>query len=343
MNEMNFLEVIIMNNIFSGIQPSGTLTIGNYLGAMKHFVDLQEDNNCYFCIVDEHAITVPQDRLKLRENIRSLAALYLASGIDPDKSTLFIQSEVPAHTQLGWMMQATSYIGELERMTQFKDKSSGSEAVSSALLTYPPLMAADILLYKTDIVPVGDDQKQHLELTRDLAQRFNNKYNEIFTIPEISVPKVGARIMSLQEPTKKMSKSDENQKASIFMLDDEKKIEKKIKSAVTDSEGIVKYDKENKPGISNLLTIYASCSGESIEQIEERFEGKGYGDFKQETANVVINALRPVQNRYYALIDSDELDDILDNGAEKANFVANKMMAKAKKAMGLGRVKKKKK
>ncbi|WP_186576637.1 tryptophan--tRNA ligase [Aquibacillus kalidii] len=331
-----------MKTIFSGIQPSGTLTIGNYLGAMKHFVDLQDDSNCYFCIVDEHAITVPQDRLKLRDNIRSLAALYLASGINPEKATLFIQSEVSAHTQLGWMMQSISYIGELERMTQFKDKSSGKEGVSSSLLTYPPLMAADILLYSTDIVPVGDDQKQHLELTRNLAQRFNNKYNDIFTIPDISIPKVGARIMSLQEPTKKMSKSDENQKASIFMLDDEKKIEKKIKSAVTDSEGIVKFDKENKPGISNLMTIHASCSGESLEELEARYKNKGYGEFKQDTANAVIQTLKPIQERYYELLDSQELDEILDDGAEKASFVANKMLAKAKKAMGLGRVKKKK-
>ncbi|KAB8139166.1 tryptophan--tRNA ligase [Gracilibacillus oryzae] len=330
-----------MKKIFSGIQPSGTLTLGNYLGAMKHFVTLQEENECYFCVVDEHAITVPQDRLELRQNIKSLAALYIASGIDPDKSVLFIQSEVPAHTQLGWMLQTVSYIGELERMTQFKDKSKGKEAVSAGLLTYPPLMAADILLYQTDIVPVGEDQKQHLELTRDLAQRFNNRYNDIFTIPEISIPKVGARIMSLQEPTKKMSKSDENQKASIFMLDTEKQIEKKIKSAVTDSEGIVKFDKENKPGISNLLTIHASCTGESIEQLEAKYEGKGYGDFKQDTADAVISTLRPIQQKYQELMESEKLDQLLDQGAEKANFVANKMIVKAKKAMGLGRVKKK--
>lgn len=327
-----------MKTIFSGIQPSGTLTIGNYLGALKHFVDLQNENKCYFCIVDEHAITVPQDRLKLRENIRSLAALYLASGINPEKSTLFIQSEVPAHTQLGWIMQSISYIGELERMTQFKDKSVGKEGVSSALLTYPPLMASDILLYKTDIVPVGDDQKQHLELTRNLAERFNNKYNDIFTIPEISIPEVGARIMSLQEPTKKMSKSDSNQKAYISMLDDEKKIEKKIKSAVTDSEGIVKYDKENKSGIANLLTIHSICTGESIQALEEKYIGKGYGDFKQDTASAVIQVLKPLQERYDELVNSKELDDILDNGAEKANREASKMIAKAKKAMGLGRV-----
>ncbi|MGI8314437.1 tryptophan--tRNA ligase [Halobacillus mangrovi] len=332
-----------MKTIFSGIQPSGTLTLGNYLGAMKHFVDLQDEQKCYFCIVDEHAITVPQDRLKLRENIKSLAALYLASGIDPNKSTLFIQSEVPAHTQLGWMLQCVSYIGELERMTQFKDKSAGGkEGVTSGLLTYPPLMASDILLYKTDIVPVGEDQKQHLELTRNLAQRFNNKYNDIFTVPEVSIPKVGARIMSLQEPTKKMSKSDSNQKAFISMLDDEKKIMKKVKSAVTDSDGIVKYDKDNKPGVANLLTIYSICAGISIEDLEIKYKGKGYGEFKQDVAEAVIATLKPIQDRYHELINSEELDDILDNGAEQASYEANKMLRKAKKAMGLGRVKKNK-
>jgi tryptophanyl-tRNA synthetase len=332
-----------MKTIFSGIQPSGTLTLGNYLGALKHFTELQDDHNCFFCIVDEHAITVPQDRLKLRNNIRSLAALYLASGIDPEKSTLFIQSEVPAHTQLGWMLQSISYMGELERMTQFKDKSAEKEtAISSSLLTYPVLMAADILLYQADIVPVGEDQKQHLELTRNLAERFNNKYNDIFTIPEASIPKVGARIMSLQNPLKKMSKSDENEKAFISMLDDPKKIEKKIKSAVTDSDGVVKYDKENKLGVSNLLVIHSICSGKSIEELEVRYAGKGYGEFKQGVAEAVIDILKPIQDKYNALIHSDELDDILDRGAEKAAPVANRTLVKAKKAMGLGRVKKKK-
>ncbi|WP_121604881.1 tryptophan--tRNA ligase [Virgibacillus sp. Bac332] len=331
-----------MQTIFSGIQPSGTLTLGNYLGALKHFTKLQDDHDCYFCIVDEHAITVPQDRLKLRYNIRSLAALYLASGIDPDKSTLFIQSEVPAHTQLGWILQSISYMGELERMTQFKDKSKGKEAVSSGLLTYPSLMAADILLYNTHIVPVGDDQKQHLELTRDLAHRFNNRYNDIFTIPEVSIPKVGARIMSLQDPLKKMSKSDSNEKGFISMLDEPNKIEKKIKSAVTDSDGVVKYDKENKAGVSNLLTIHSICSGESIQELEAKYEGKGYGEFKQGTADAVIEVLKPIQDKYNALINSDELDQILDNGAEKASITANRTVAKAKKAIGLGRVKKKK-
>ncbi|SEO50679.1 tryptophanyl-tRNA synthetase [Amphibacillus marinus] len=329
-----------MKTIFSGIQPSGTLTLGNYLGAMKQFVTLQYEYNCYFCIVDEHAITVPQDRLKLRENIRSLAALYLASGIDPNQATLFIQSEVSAHTQLGWIMQTQSYIGELERMTQFKDKSDGKEAVSAALLTYPPLMASDILLYNTDVVPVGNDQKQHLEITRDLAQRFNRKFNDIFTIPEIKISKVGARIMSLQEPTKKMSKSDLNQKSTIFILDEPKQIEKKVKSAVTDSEGVVRFDPVNKPGISNLLTILASCSNQTIKQLEASYTNVNYGQFKQDVANAVIAELEPVQQRYNEIINSNELDEILDQGAEKASLVANKKLAKAKKAMGLGRVKK---
>lgn len=326
-----------MKTIFSGIQPSGTITLGNYIGALKQFVELQNEYNCYFCIVDQHAITVPQDKLELRKNIRSLAALYLAVGIDPEKATLFIQSEVPAHAQAGWMMQCISYIGELERMTQFKDKSAGKDAVSAALLTYPPLMVADILLYSTDLVPVGEDQKQHIELTRDLAERFNKKYNDIFTIPDVRIPKVGARIMSLQEPTKKMSKSDPNTKASIRLLDDLKQIEKKIKSAVTDSEGIVKYDKENKPGVSNLLSIYSIFSGKEISEIEKMYEGKGYGDFKADLAEVVINEIKPIQEKYTELMQSSELDEILDRGAEKAQAVANRMLKKMENAMGLGR------
>ncbi|MCK0472628.1 tryptophan--tRNA ligase [Halalkalibacter sp. APA_J-10(15)] len=326
-----------MKTVFSGIQPSGTLTLGNYLGAMKHFVDMQEDYNCYFCIVDQHAITVPQDRLQLKKNIKSLAALYLAVGIDHDKSTLFIQSEVPAHAQLGWIMQCVSYIGELERMTQFKDKSEGKEAVSSALLTYPPLMAADILLYKTDIVPVGEDQKQHLELTRDLAERFNKKHNDIFTIPEVKIPKVGARIMSLNDPHKKMSKSNPNPKSYISMLDDEATITKKIKSAVTDTEGTIHFDRETKPAVSNLLTIYSLCTGIDINELEATYSGKGYGEFKSDLAVAVVQTLKPIQDRYYELVNSDELDKILDHGAEKANKVATKMMKKAEKAMGLGR------
>ncbi|WP_147805001.1 tryptophan--tRNA ligase [Alkalicoccus halolimnae] len=326
-----------MKTIFSGIQPSGTLTLGNYLGAMKNFVEMQEDYHCYFCIVDQHAITVPQDRLQLRKNIKSLAALYLASGISQEKSTLFIQSEVPAHAQLGWMMQCVSYIGELERMTQFKDKSGGSEAVSSALLTYPPLMAADILLYGTDIVPVGEDQKQHLELTRDLAHRFNTRYNDIFTIPEVRIPKVGARIMSLNDPSKKMSKSNPKAKSYISMLDDESVIMKKMKSAVTDSDGEVRYDPDNKPGLANLLTIYSLCSGESIETLEKKYASSGYGPFKEDTAHAVIKVLKPIQDRYEELMKSEELDLILDQGALQADRDAKKMLIKAERAMGLGR------
>ncbi|MBS4218013.1 tryptophan--tRNA ligase [Bacillus sp. FJAT-49711] len=329
-----------MKTIFSGIQPSGVITLGNYIGAIKQFIELQHDYDCYFCVVDQHAITVPQDRLELRKNIKRLAALYIAAGLDPEKATLFIQSEVPAHSQAAWMLQCIAYIGELERMTQFKDKSSGKDAVSAGLLTYPPLMAADILLYGADLVPVGEDQKQHLELTRDLAERFNNRYNDIFTVPEVRIPKVGARVMSLQEPTKKMSKSDANQRAFITLLDEPNQIEKKIKSAVTDSDGIVKHDKENKPGVSNLLSIYSILENKPIPELEQYYEGKGYGDFKADLAAVVINALSPIQERYKELLDSKELDDILDAGAEKASRKANKMLKKMENAMGLGRKRK---
>ncbi|WP_257349156.1 tryptophan--tRNA ligase [Pseudalkalibacillus decolorationis] len=326
-----------MATIFSGVQPTGFPTLGNYLGAFKHFVAYQDEHDCYFCVVNQHAITVPQDKIELRENSRKLAAFYLAIGINPEKATLFIQSEVSAHTKLGWMLQCISYIGELERMTQFKDKSKKRGSVSSGLLTYPPLMAADILLYGTDIVPVGEDQKQHLELTRDLAERFNNQYNDIFTIPEVHIPKVGAKIMSLLEPTKKMSKSDENINSVISMLDDEKTIRKKIKRSTTDSESSVNYDEENKPGVSNLLTIHSLCSDKSIEELVQHYEGKGYGDFKEGVADAVVNQLLPIQERYYELLDSETLDDILDHGAEKATRAANKMLAKAERAMGLER------
>ncbi len=326
-----------MKKIFSGIQPSGTLTLGNYLGAMRQFVELQNNNDCYFCIVDQHAITVPQEPKELKDNIRSLAALYLASGIDASKSTLFIQSEVPAHTELSWMLQSMTYMGELERMTQFKDKSDGRDAVSSALFTYPSLMAADILLYDTEVVPVGDDQTQHLELTRNLAERFNNRFGNTFVVPEIQIPKVGARIMSLQEPTKKMSKSDENLRGFISMLDTPKQIEKKIKSATTDSEGIVKFDQENKPGISNLLTILSSCTGKNISELETEYENSGYGDFKGDVAIAVQNLLEPIQIRYKELIESDELDLILDAGAKKASKQANVTLNRSKEKMGLKR------
>jgi len=330
-----------VKRIFSGIQPTGSVTLGNYIGALKQFVELQHEYDCYFCIVDQHAITVPQNPLELRKSIRNLAALYLAIGLDPEKNTIFIQSEVPAHAQAGWMLQCISTIGELERMTQFKDKANGKDSVHAGLLTYPPLITGDILLYNSDLVPVGDDQKQHIELTRDLAERFNKKYNDIFKIPEISLPKVGARIMSLQEPTRKMSKSDSNKKATITLLDDPKQIEKKIKSAITDSEGIVKYDKENKPGVSNLLSIYSIFSKKSIPDIEKLYEGKGYGDFKSDLADVILSEIKPIQDRYYELLESTELDDILDRGAEKANLEANKMIKKMSNAMGLGRKRKK--
>lgn len=328
-----------MKTIFSGIQPSGIITLGNYLGALKHFVELQDEYNCYFCIVNQHAITVPQDPSALRENIRRLAAFYLAVGLDPQKVTLFIQSEVPAHAKLAWIMQCLSYVGELERMTQFKDKSQGrGESIPGGLLAYPPLMAADILLYGTDFVPVGDDQKQHLELTRDLAERFNNRYGAIFTIPEVRIPKVGARIMSLQEATKKMSKSDPNQNGYISMLDDEETIVKKIKRAQTDSDNSVRFDRENKPAISNLMSIYSLCSGKSLEEIEAMYEGKGYGAFKADLAEVVLNVLRPIQQRYEELFHSEELDQILTKGARKANLAANEMLHRVEVAMGLARV-----
>lgn len=325
-----------MAKIFSGIQPTGTITLGNYLGALKQFVELQEEHEALFCIVDQHAITLPQDPIELRKNIRSLAAIYLAAGLDPNKAILFVQSDVPAHAQLGWILQCMASLGELERMTQFKDKASGKESIPAGLLTYPPLMAADILLYNTEIVPVGEDQKQHVELTRDLAERFNRKYREIFTIPDVKIPKNGARIKSLQEPTKKMSKSDSNTKATIRILDDEKTIIKKIKSAVTDSDGIVRFDEENKPGISNLLSIYSLISGQSIPELEQAYEGKGYGDFKNDLAILVAEHLRPLQEKYTQLIQSKELDEILEEGAKKANYIANKTLRKVENAMGLG-------
>lgn len=326
-----------MTTIFSGVQPTGTVTIGNYIGAFRQFTELQHENDCLFCIVDQHAITVQQDPKELSKTIRSLAALYVASGIDPEKAILFIQSEVPAHAQAGWMMQCLSYIGELERMTQFKDKSDGKDGVSSALLTYPPLMAADILLYNTDIVPVGDDQTQHLELTRDLAERFNSRYGKTLTIPEIRIPKHGARIKSLQDPLKKMSKSDPNSRATISLLDTPKQIEKKIKSAVTDSEGIVTFDVDNKPGVANLLTIESAMGGETIEALVAKYDGLRYGDFKAGVAEAVVNHLTPIQERYYDLIESPKLDDILDSGAERANAIASATLKRMEYAMGLGR------
>lgn len=326
-----------MTVIFSGVQPTGIITLGNYLGAIKQFPELQDQGEAIYCIVDQHAITVPQDPAELRQNIRNLAAMYVAVGIDPKKSTLFIQSEVPAHAQAGWILQCVASIGELERMTQFKDKSSGKESVSAALLTYPPLMAADILLYNTNIVPVGEDQKQHIELTRDLAERFNKRYGDVLTIPDISLPKEGARIKSLQEPTKKMSKSDTNTKATIKLLDTAKEIEKKIKSAVTDSDGFVAFDLENKPGVSNLLTIESAITGHTIDELVAKYDGLGYGAFKAGVAQSVIEHLKPIQERFYSLVESAELDAILDEGAAKANAIASATLKRMEGAMGLGR------
>ena len=332
-----------MARILSAIQPSGTLTIGNYLGALKNFVKLQDEHECFFFIVDQHAITVPQDRLELRQKIKELTALYLACGLDPQKATIFVQSEVPGHTQLAWMLTCNTSMGELERMTQFKDKSqklaSKGQGIGVGLFMYPVLMAADILLYDVDFVPVGDDQKQHLELTRDLAERFNNRFGETFKIPEPLIAKTGARIMSLQEPTKKMSKSDDNSRNFILMTDEPNIIRKKIKSAVTDSDGIIAFDRENKPGLSNLLEIYSTITGESIDSIVARYEGCGYGQFKSDLAEVVVAELEPIQNRMKELLKSPIIDEVLDRGAEQANKLAYKKVKKVEHKMGLGRKK----
>ena len=328
-----------MSVIFSGIQPSGNLTLGNYLGALRNFTKVQDENECYYCVVNQHAITVPQDPKMLHERTRQLAAIYLAAGLDPEKAVLFVQSEVPEHVQLGWIMTTMSYVGELERMTQYKDKASKrGDSVPAGLLTYRPLMAADLLLYLTNLVPVGDDQKQHLEITRDLAQRFNRVYGEdVFTIPEILLGQDGTRVMSLQEPTKKMSKSDDNQTATVYLLDTPKDIEKKIKRAQTDSDNAVRYDREAKPGISNLMDIFAALTDKSHEEIEKAYAGQGYGTFKKDVAEATISVLEPIQKRYAELIDTPELDVILTKGAEKAREKASKTYEAVTKAMGLYR------
>ncbi|QQE78017.1 tryptophan--tRNA ligase [Alicyclobacillus sp. SO9] len=323
-----------MQRVFSGIQPSGTMTIGNYLGAMKNFVRLQDEADCVFCIVDLHAITVPQDPEQLKQNTRSLAALYLAAGINPDKSTLFVQSHVPGHAELGWMLQCVAYYGELGRMTQFKDKSSKKSVVTAGLYTYPALMAADILLYQTDLVPVGEDQKQHLELTRNIAERFNRQYGDAFTIPDPYIPKIGGRIMSLDDPAKKMSKSDENINAFVSMLDSPSVIRKKISRAVTDSEREVRYDPEHKSAISNLLTIYSLFADKSINDLEQQYRGAGYGPFKKELAEVVVDKLAPIQERYQELLNSTELDAILKLGAERAREKSSATLRDVKEKFG---------
>ncbi len=325
-----------MKRVLSGIQPSGVLTLGNYIGAMKQFIKLQHEAECFFCIVDLHAVTVPQDPNDLRRRTRELAALYIAVGIDPSKAVIFVQSQVPQHAELGWLMQTISYMGELERMTQFKDKSKDKgQSIPAGLFTYPALMAADILLYQTELVPIGDDQKQHLELTRDLAHRFNNRFGDTFKIPDPLIGKVGSRIMSLDDPMNKMSKSNPNEGSRIELLDTPDKIRKKIKRAVTDSDASVKYDPENKAAVSNLMSIYSLLSGEGIEVIEARYEGLGYGPFKGDLAEVVVNALEPIQARYNDLLRSKELDKILAEGAEKARKVANETLVIVKDKMGL--------
>ena len=327
-----------MSIIFSGIQPSGNLTLGNYLGALRNFSKMQDGNECYYCVVNQHAITVPQDPKLLHERTRALAAIYIASGLDPEKSTLFVQSEVPEHALLGWIMMTQSYVGELERMTQYKDKAAKrGDSIPAGLLVYPPLMAADILLYQTNYVPVGDDQKQHMEITRDLAQRFNRLYGEVFTIPDIYLGHDGTRVMSLQEPTKKMSKSDDNTTATIYLLDEPKAIEKKIKRAQTDSENSVHYDRENKPGISNLIEIFSAVTDRTHEEVETAYAGKGYGAFKKDVAEAVIAALEPIQARYAQLVNDPELDEILDKGAAKAHAKASETYEKVVRAMGLNR------
>ena len=325
-----------MKRVFSGVQPTGNIHLGNYLGALKQFVELQDDHECLYCIVDEHAITVPQDPKQLREHILDVAALYLAVGVDPKKSIVFVQSDVSGHAELGWILCCNSSTGELSRMTQFKDKSKNKESAPTGLFTYPVLMAADILLYDTDVVPVGNDQKQHIELCRDLAIRINNKYKKTFIVPEGRFMKAGARVMALDDPTKKMSKSAENVHSRISLLDEPSKIKKSIMKATTDSEGIVKFDIENKPGISNLLSIYSALSGKSIEELEAMYEGKGYGDFKKDLVEVTVEALAPIKARYEEIRHSEELIEILKDGAARADEIAKKTMARVKDNFGLG-------
>ncbi|WP_432406100.1 tryptophan--tRNA ligase [Wukongibacter sp. M2B1] len=323
-----------MKRVFSGVQPTSQIHIGNYIGAIKRFVELQNDMDCFFCIVDLHSVTVPQDPKELYENSLQLAALYMAVGLDPSKVTLFIQSHVPAHAELSWLLQCNSYMGELNRMTQFKEKSLGKDTVTTGLFTYPILMAADILLYDTHYVPVGNDQKQHLELCRDIAIRFNNKYGESFVIPEPLIAKFGARIMSLDDATKKMSKSNENKHSKINLLDSPSKIKKSIMKAVTDSESEVRFDVENKPGVSNLMTIYNVLSGMSLDEIEGKYKGMGYGTFKKDLVEVVVSALEPIQSRYEEILKSGEVEKVLKEGSQRANEVSNKILDRVKKKMG---------
>lgn len=324
--------------VFSGAQPSGELTLGNYLGALKNWVALQNEYDCVYCIVNQHAITVRQDPQKLRKATLDTLALYLACGIDPQKSTIFVQSHIPAHTELEWVLNCYTYFGELSRMTQFKDKSSRhSENINAGLFDYPVLMAADILLYQADLVPVGDDQKQHLELTRDIAIRFNALYGDIFTIPKPFIAKVGARVMSLQEPTKKMSKSDENRNNVIGLLENPKDIEKKIKRAMTDSDEppTVRYDLKNKAGVSNLLDILTGITGKPITELEKEFKGKMYGHLKTEVATQIIDMLTTLQTKYHQYRDDENyLLSIMQEGAQKARSKAEPTLKKVYDAIG---------
>lgn len=320
--------------VFSGVQPTGTPTIGNYVGAMKGFVELQSDYDTIYCVANQHAITVPQDPKLLRQRTRELAALYLAIGINPEHSIMFVQSDVPAHAQVAWIIQCLTPLGELERMTQYKDKATKQDNVNAGLLNYPALMVGDIILYDAAHVPVGDDQKQHLELARNFVDRFNNRFGELLVKPEPMIPKAGARIMSLQDPTRKMSKSDDNARSYILLLDEPKKIIKKVKSAVTDTIGAVNYDPENQPAITNLINIYARFSGLTPEQIVADYQGKGYGDFKGDVAEAIVSVLEPIQDRYHQLLQSDELDEILAHGAIQANEIANATLARIEDAIG---------
>ncbi|MBQ9370123.1 MAG: tryptophan--tRNA ligase [Clostridia bacterium] len=321
--------------IYSGIQPTGCITIGNYIGAVKNWLELQKENDCLFAVANQHAMTVKQVPQELRERTLSFFAQFLACGLDPEKSILYVQSNVPEHSELAWILSCVTYIGELERMTQFKDKSRKNEDnINAGLLTYPVLMAADILLFRSDVVPVGKDQKQHLELARDIAIRFNNRFGETFVVPEPYIPKQGAKITSLQNPTEKMSKSDPDANATVSIIDPPDAIMRKFKRAVTDSDNRIVFSEE-KPGISNLLTIYSAFSGVSIEEAEARFEGKGYGDFKLAVGEAVVDALAPIQKKYHDyLADKAELERIMKEGAEKAHRIAARTMQKVKRKIG---------
>ena len=324
-----------MDHILSGIKPTGQLTLGNYIGAINKFVKLQDSGESFLFIADLHALTLPIDPQVLHDNSRDLAAFYLAAGLDPEKSNIFLQSDVPAHSELAIILQNYLYMGELSRMTQFKDKSSKmkEEAIGLGLFAYPVLMAADIVLYDSKRIPVGEDQVQHVELARDLVKRFNNRYGEVLVMPKAEVAKVGARIMSLSDPTKKMSKSDP--KGDIYLKDEPVVIRKKIMSAVTDMEAHVHYEPEKQPGISNLMTILSSLTGKSFDDIEKEFEGKGYGDFKRAVADAVVNELEPLQKRKEEIIASGLVDKVLEKGAKRANEIASQVLERVQKAIGL--------